>query len=160
MKQLLLVRHAKSDWEAGVLTDHERPLNTKGHSQAQTMPQILLQKNILVDVLITSTAVRAYTTATYFAKAFDIPESSIVKEANLYNAPLDNYSQIISQLNNKANSIALFAHNPGITHVANLLSKNKIIEMPTCGVCIVQANCTDWKDFLEAPKLNTQFLFL
>jgi phosphohistidine phosphatase len=160
MKQLLLVRHAKSDWESGALTDHDRPLNTKGYHQAQKMPQILLQQQITIDSLISSTAVRAYTTASYFAKAIGIKESNIQKEPSLYNAPLETYRLLIPKINDSANSVALFAHNPGITHIANLLSKNKIFEMPTCGVCIVQANCSNWEDFLEASKLYTQFLFL
>lgn len=159
MKQLLLVRHAKSDWEARVLTDHDRPLNKKGHLQAPAIAQQFLRQNILIDAFISSTAVRAFTTANYFAEAYKIPSTQIITEPNLYNAPIQNYHQIIPTINNKYNSIALFAHNPGITQIANSFSKKTILEMPTCGVCIVQANCKTWKEFLDAPKELVQFIF-
>lgn len=159
MKQLLLVRHAKSDWEAGVLSDHDRPLNNKGHEQAPRIANQLLQQNISIDTFISSTALRAFTTATYFANAYQLSNEQIIKEPSLYNAPIENYEQLIPTINNKYQTVALFAHNPGITHMANSMAKNRILEMPTCGVFIVQATCNSWKDFLKTPKLSMQFIF-
>ena len=80
MKQLTIVRHAKSSWEAGILNDYDRVLNTRGHEEAKTMSGLLKQKNIIPQYLISSTAIRAFTTATYFSTALDIDIADIEKQ--------------------------------------------------------------------------------
>ena len=62
MKKLFLVRHAKSDWENPYLKDIERPLNERGYANANSMSY---QRRIKPDLIISSPAVRAFTTAYY-----------------------------------------------------------------------------------------------
>lgn len=159
MKQLIIVRHAKSSWEAGILNDYDRVLNERGHDEAKTMAALLHQQKIIPDLLVSSTATRAFTTATYFANAFNMAIADIEKHSNLYNAPEDNYVDVVLALNDNYNSIALFGHNPSITYFVNNLTKKQIVEMPTCGVFVVEVDCKCWKDFKKAKKTFQHFLY-
>lgn len=70
MKQLLLVRHAKSDWGNPGLDDFDRPLNERGKKDAPAMAKRIIEKKIKIDAFISSPAKRAAKTAKYFAAAF------------------------------------------------------------------------------------------
>lgn len=153
MKTLLLVRHAKSSWDNPSQKDFDRPLNNRGHKDAPAMAERLVAKNILLDALISSTALRAFTTAKYFAKAFDFPEQQIIKAPELYDAPYDVYSDVINRIDNRYDSVAIFAHNPGITMFANTLTTTKIDNMPTCCVFAVKIETDDWSSFEQAKKV-------
>lgn len=158
MKQLTIVRHAKSSWEAGILNDYDRVLNTRGHEEAKTMSGLLKQKNIIPQHLISSTAIRAFTTATYFATSLDIAIGDIEKQTHLYNAPLKHYIDVVTNASDDFESIAVFGHNPGITDFVNSLTNKQLMEMPTCGVFVVEINCNSWKDFAKAKKIFIDFL--
>ena len=69
MVELVLVRHAKSDWGDPGLPDHERPLNARGTANAPMMARRLADTGITVDRIVSSTAVRARTTAAAFGAA-------------------------------------------------------------------------------------------
>jgi phosphohistidine phosphatase len=156
MKQLLIIRNAKSSWDFSVLSDFDRQLNDRGHKDAPMMAQRLLDKKIAIDAFITSSANRAFTTATYFAKAYNQAEESIIKHPELYHASANMLFNVISNTNNKYKNIAVFSHNPGITEFANELTDTQISDMPTCGIFAVKAGCKNWEDFRTAKK---EFLF-
>lgn len=159
MKQLIVVRHAKSSWEAGILNDYDRVLNNRGHEEAKAMAALLKQKQILPKLLISSTATRAFTTASYFANELHIAIADIEKQHHLYNAPQEHYDDVIKNVLDDIDSIALFGHNPGITDFVNSLTNKKIVEMPTCGVFVVEAACKSWKDFKKSSKTFQHFLY-
>ncbi len=159
MKQLLLIRHAKSSWSMNGLPDFERPLNERGHNDAPNMAKRLLNKQINIDAFVSSTANRAFTTATYFYEAYkskfqQIPPIVGIKE--LYHAPASIFYQQIELFNNHFQSVAVFAHNPGITEFVNELTEVTIDNMPTCSIFAVGVNISDWADFANAEK---KFLF-
>lgn len=155
MKQILIIRHAKSDWAMG-LRDFERPLNARGHQNAPVMAQRLLDKEIKIDAFVSSTAKRALTTCKYFAEIFGVKEDKIIQVPELYHAPPSVFRNVISKLNNQYKSIALFAHNPGITEFVNELTVASIDNMPTCGIFAVSVDTDKWTDFESAKKT---FLF-
>lgn len=152
MKQLLIVRHAKSDWSSPTFTDFDRTLNTRGNADAPAMAQRLLNKQIQIDAFVSSTAVRAFTTASYFAQAYGKLQTDIIGVSKLYNATVDAFYNVVEGLSNEFNSVALFSHNPGITEFVNELTKTKIDEMPTCGIFCVRIDINDWKEFEKAKK--------
>lgn len=156
MKNLYLVRHAKSSWEAGIMNDHDRTLNERGHQEAKMMAKKLFDKKIVIDKFVSSTATRAFTTSKYFAAAYSIEINEIEKIAELYHAESINFINIISSFSDTENNIAIFSHNPGITHFTNSLTSHKIIDMPTCGIFAISIDCRRWKDF---EKSNKNFLF-
>ncbi len=157
MKTLLLVRHAKSSWANIGQTDFDRPLNEKGIKDAEALGKKLFAKNILIDTFITSTAKRAYTTCKAFADAYNKNNAEIILIDKLYHAPPYVFYEVIKDLKNNMNNVAIFAHNPGITELASTITGSvKLIDMPTCGIYAVQANIDYWKDFATAKK---DFLF-
>ena len=155
-KQLLLVRHAKSDWNDASLSDFDRPLNERGKKDAPDIARRLHDKKIKIDLIISSPAKRAKKTAAIFAKEFKIGKGKILYNDKLYEESEDALFNIISSTENKYNSIAIFTHNPGITDFANLLTGKRIDNIPTCGIFAVKTDTKDWAEFKTAKK---EFLF-
>ena len=151
-KTLLLIRHAKSDWGDPSLSDFERPLNGRGKSDAPVMAHRLLDKNIFIDVFISSPATRAKKTAGIFAKEYKRDKDEIIFRDELYGAPENVFYDVIITADNKFKSIAIFSHNPGLTDFANLLTDTRIDNIPTCGIFAIKADCDKWKNFKEADK--------
>ena len=151
-KQLILVRHAKSDWANPGLDDFDRPLNERGKKDAPMMANRLLDKKITVDLFIASPAKRAAKTAKIFAETFRKKKDEIVFKEELYLAGSDVFYKVIEKTDSEYNSIAVFSHNNGITDFANQLTDAKIDNIPTCGIFAVKAGCTSWADFKNAKK--------
>ena len=156
MKTLIAIRHAKSSWDAIGQKDFDRTLNDRGKRDAPEMAQRLKEKGLKIDAFISSPAKRAKKTATYFADVFKIDKEAIVLIEALYEAPLQTFYDVVAGLKNKHDTIALFAHNPGITAFVNTLTDVRTDNMPTCAAFAVQADIDDWQDFKESSK---QFLF-
>ena len=152
MKTLLLIRHAKSDWNDPALKDFDRPLNERGKKNAPEMAKRLLDKNIKIDTLISSPAKRAKKTAELMAKEYDIKKEKIIFIDQLYLAEPSVFFDVISKIDDDHKHVALFAHNPGITDFANQIADVRIDNIPTCGVFAIKMNGKHWKDFEKAEK--------
>ncbi|MBL7742646.1 MAG: histidine phosphatase family protein [Chitinophagaceae bacterium] len=152
MKQLILVRHAKSDWSTLSLSDFDRPLNERGKRDAPVMAQRLLDKKIKIDAFVSSPARRARKTASVFAKEYKRDKGDIIFIEDLYAAPPEIFYEVIDKFDDHFDSVAIFSHNPGITDFANSLSDTRINNIPTCGIFAVKACIEKWKDFKEADK--------
>ena len=158
MKNVYFVRHAKSSWAHPELSDHDRPLNDRGHRDAPEMARYLLDEGHSIDLILTSTAQRALTTAAYFRDTFGLDEDHFWKESELYHASAETLVGILRQLTEEFVNVAVFAHNPGMSMLANSLSQVYIDNVPTCGV--THARCkVSWdecySDHLEFVKLYT-----
>jgi phosphohistidine phosphatase len=152
MKQLLIIRHAKSGWDMKILNDFDRVLDDRGNKDAPAMAQYLVDKKINIDLIVSSPAKRAFTTACYFAKAYGITNENILQVPMLYNAMPNIFYETIAKLDNSYQSVAIFSHNPGITEFINELTKTKIDDMPTCGIFALQIDTNNWADFKKAKK--------
>lgn len=156
MKTLLLVRHAKSSWEAPGLSDFDRPLNERGKKDAPEMAKRLKEKGVEIDLFVSSPAKRARKTAKHFAAEFGVKKEDIQLVDELYMATQEAFQKTIIELNDKNTVAAIFSHNPGITEFANSLTNVRIDDMPTCSVFAVQADTDSWSSFENAEK---KFLF-
>jgi phosphohistidine phosphatase len=156
MKTLILVRHAKSSWDAPGLSDAERPLNERGKKDAPEMAKRLKEKGIKVDLFLSSPAKRAHKTAKYFAEEYDLKKDDILLVDELYMATHSGFMETVTRIKDGYNVVALFSHNPGITEFASSLTNVKVDDMPTCAMFALQAETESWKDFAEAEK---NFLF-
>jgi phosphohistidine phosphatase len=153
MKTLLIIRHAKSSWDIGSLSDFERPLNDRGKKDAPEMAKRLLDKKILIDVFISSPAKRAKKTAEFFCSVYNRKEEDIVFISALYHASTAIFYETIEEINNTFTSVALFSHNPGITTFVNeLVQSVNIDNMPTCGIFAIKIDSDNWKDFRKSKK--------
>ncbi|MBD0331789.1 MAG: histidine phosphatase family protein [Chitinophagaceae bacterium] len=156
MKILIAVRHAKSSWDEEGLADRDRPLNDRGKKDAPEMAKRLKKKDIKVDLFISSPAKRARRTARFFAEEYKIGKKEIALDEKLYEAGVDNFYEVLQQLDDKVDTVALFSHNPGITDFVNTLTSVRIDNMPTCSMFAAQANTDKWPDFRNSEK---DFLF-
>jgi len=144
MKNLFLIRHAKSDWDDIGLKDFDRPLNKRGHRNAPFMAGMLHQRIDRIDLVVSSPANRAITTASYFAREFGIHIESIKQELKIYEAPLYSLLEVVNDLDNNINSVLMFGHNPGFSHFLAYLT-GEISHMPTCSIAQIQFDLEDWK---------------
>ncbi len=147
MRYLFLIRHAKSSWNVPGLRDFDRPLNDRGLHDAPLMAGILKAQNIRPNLIISSPAKRAITTARFFAEGLGIPPEEIVEKADIYDAYATDILQIIRELPDAAQTVFLFGHNPTFTDVANRFTDQYIANIPTCGVVCIESAATNWADF-------------
>lgn len=161
MKTLFLVRHAKSDWSDHNFDDHERPLNQRGLRDAPLMAQRLKLLNIPVDEIISSTALRAYSTAKIFAEFLDYPLPRIRQEEGLYKADIKAFLEFITSRPASKDVIIIFGHNPTLTEMVEYLADHTFSKLPTCGVAMIAFDIDDWKlvskhtgelKMLDSPK--------
>ena len=151
MKALILIRHAKSSWET-ITDDFNRPLNERGKYDAPEMARRLLNEKIVIDSFISSPAKRAKKTARLFMDEFQVSKEEVILIPELYNAAASVFLNVISNLDKSNNTVAIFAHNPGISDFANSITTFKIDDMPTCGVFAIKINTDNWEDFETAEK--------
>jgi phosphohistidine phosphatase len=165
MKQLLVIRHAKSSWDNPDLQDNERPLNKRGLEDAPLMANVLRTHNFNLDKIFSSSALRAKMTTEIFAKELKIPESMIEYTDELYNASRREILNFIKRLDNKYKSIAIVGHNPGLTDLVHFLLYDFDYELPTCAVVGIDLDLEKWSDiksgtgslkFFEYPKKYKQ----
>jgi phosphohistidine phosphatase len=146
MKTLYLVRHAKSDWSSPGLKDFDRPLNQRGKQNAPLMGKMLRQKAILPDVLLSSPALRAISTAKLIAREIGYESDDILLEKAIYEASPSTLATLISQQPNTYASLMLFGHNPGLTELASQLSDFDEDNIPTAGIVGIQWEIDSWSD--------------
>jgi phosphohistidine phosphatase len=156
MKQLLLIRHAKSSWDSAEMTDFERPLNDRGKKDTPAMADRLKERGIAIDLFVSSTANRAQSTARIFMEQMLSPSNRLLLVNDLYLAPANVFGKVITALDDQFESVALFSHNPGITDFVNSLTDFRTDNVPTCGIFAVSANTNNWANFEKAKKI---FLF-
>ena len=144
-KRLLLIRHAKSDWGNPSLRDFDRPLNKRGQANAPEMAKRLVSHQIFPNQIVSSPALRALTTANYFAKEWGIKSIDIKTDQHIYEAGVRTLLSVVNQFDDQEDMIAMFGHNPGFTDFANYLSNLGIDNMPTCSVVILEFPFDEWK---------------
>lgn len=156
MKTLILIRHAKSSWDNITLPDFERPLNERGKYDAPLLARRIKDRKIEIDAFVSSPAKRAKKTADIFIDVLNAKEKKLIFISSLYDATSEKFYAAIENLKDKFETVALFAHNPGITDFINSLECSPVYNMPTCGVYALKIKTKKWNEFREAPK---EFLF-
>lgn len=149
MKQLLIVRHAKSDWNHPGLDDHDRPLNRRGHRDAPEMGRRIAELTGRPDRILCSSALRARTTAATIAAVVGYPEGALLIEPALYGAGSTDIIERLRDLTEELETVMVVAHNPTLTSLANRLSGSTIDNIPTCGVVTLSLNSDSWKGIGE-----------
>ena len=154
MKALYLVRHAKSSRDDPTLPDKERPLNERGLRDAPRMGEQLAKQGVTADLILSSPALRALTTAEIFARKLDYKVKDIAVDERLYGSTPDDLLEVIRELGDGAKCVMLFGHNPELTELAHRLS-TKIVDMPTCAVAEFAFDTKSWSsiDSQKAAKV-------
>jgi phosphohistidine phosphatase len=149
MKTLTLVRHAKSTKSMLNIRDIDRPLHERGYEDAYAAGQRLAEKKFAADLLISSPAVRAFSTALIFADRLSYHENKIQLCKNLYETSADDYITEISEAGDSANSVMLFGHNPSISEALTSLLK-KGMAMGTSDCAVIKFEIDSWKNIFKA----------
>ena len=148
-----------------MLSDYERPLNQRGMENAPLMGRVLKDMGKTFDLIVSSPAQRAATTAALLAGELGYPKDNIVFEKKLYDADLNMLLQVVQNLPADKMHVALVAHNPGMTEFCNFLSSAGISNLPTCAVAGIKLAVDDWSavyrdigtlELYEYPRKHTK----
>lgn len=118
MIELLIMRHAKSDWAAGE-TDFNRPLNDRGTRAADRMALWLQDEQIVPDRVLSSSAVRARTTAMAVVYGCSIDRSVVDFDDELYLA--DAFTWLQKLATQTCQRLLICGHNPGLDDLVDFL---------------------------------------
>jgi len=124
-RELLILRHGKSDWNFDV-DDYHRPLQERGKRGAQQMGFWLLQQNLLPDRVVSSPAERAIATAEKAVKAMGLSASCITREEPIYAASLSSLMDVVRSVPAETKRLMLVGHNPGVEQLLNYLVEEDI----------------------------------
>ena len=144
MKTLTLLRHAKSSWDEPGLADHDRPLNSRGERDVPRMASRLADAGIRPSLILSSPALRAWTTARLVAREIGYPVEFLQREQRLYMAGVKTLIDVIGKQEHRFNNVVLVGHNPGLTELAQFLVPGVTDNIPTCGLVSVFIDADDW----------------
>ena len=121
MKTLLILRHAKSGWDDPDLPDHDRPLTERGKKDAKRIGQLLLERGLVPDQIISSTAKRARKTASKVAKACGYA-GEVEMTNRLYLASPLQIIEVLREVGDECSTVLVVAHNPGLEELLGQLT--------------------------------------
>lgn len=150
MKTLLILRHAKSSWSNMNLSDHDRPLNKRGKRDAPRMGVLLKENDLMPDLIISSTAERAMSTAELVALACDY-EREIVLTRDFYHASPDAYLEKLVGVSDEQGIVMVVGHNPGMEELVMVLSSRPEF-MSTANIAHIQLPINSWRELNEGTS--------
>ncbi len=154
MKRLYIIRHAKSSWDDESLNDFDRPLNKRGKANAPMMGSRLKENGVMPDIIISSPAKRAKSTAEIIAK--EVGYKNILFLDDIYEATPKTLYKILSSLDDNNGVVFLVGHNPSLNELAmQLIGFDDNI--PTCGIVGIEFRCKKWAEI--APENAKLFSF-
>lgn len=165
MKTLILMRHAKSAWDAGEVADHDRPLSGRGRSDAPRMGVWLAAQKIKPDMILCSTATRVAETLKLLRPT--LPDAIDIKEREaLYMALPREILAVVSKIKDKVETLMLVGHNPGMGSLAHWLAgqgdKQAIERMrdkfPTAGIAVIDFDIASWRELDGEQGTLRQFM--
>lgn len=151
MRELLLLRHAKSDWEHEGIRDHDRDLNDRGRRSAPRVGHFLRDQGLAPDAVLCSTALRAVRTAELLLESaeYDVPLTRIEE---LYLAAPQVLVDTIAHRGGDAQRVLLVAHNPGLEELVTSW-RRALTPFPTAALARVQLQIDDWSELqLGSPN--------
>ena len=143
MKSIILIRHARSSGVSSNIIDYDRPLNLKGINEAELAGDILLNKKTNLDVMISSTANRAISTARIIGSRINI-KHQIQEEKKIYGSSAEALLNIIISLDDNIHSVAFVGHNPALYIVSKKLSGEQFSTFPTCTIVKINFDIKSW----------------
>jgi phosphohistidine phosphatase len=148
MKTLLVLRHGKSSWKYDDLSDHDRPLKKRGKVDAVKMGELIQKKDLLPDLILSSTAARANKTARIVANSCEY-DTKILKLHSLYMASPFDILAIIGKVEDNVQNLLIIGHNPGLEDLVTELTET-FHAMPTCALAHIELPINAWDDIEDA----------
>lgn len=144
MKTLLLMRHAKSSWKDSKLPDRERPLNKRGRRDAPMMGQMLVDRELVPQRILSSSALRARQTAEVVAETAEF-QGDVTYLDNLYMAEVEVYIAELRELPDDVDLAMVIGHNPSLEVLLQILS-GKIESLPTAVIAHLELPIESWAE--------------
>ncbi|WP_267739704.1 SixA phosphatase family protein [Myroides injenensis] len=156
MKKLILIRHAKSCWNA-ISDDRNRPLSNRGIRDAHLVSEELVDRQALPKKFIvwTSPAKRAKETATIFGQNIDMNLDCIILNEEVYTFESKKLAAAIKKCKNEHDTLILFGHNDAITKFVNKFGNRTFDNLPTSSVVIIDFDVDKWEDIKKGEILLT-----
>lgn len=149
---LTLMRHAKSSWQNHGQSDHDRPLNERGHRDAPIMAARLKERGDIPSLILSSSAQRTQQTTAHLLDVFGEPSPEVHYDERLYLGSPESILDILNDVPDAVNHVIVVAHNPGIEDLSALLSGTHSDTMPTAA--IRQFLCPSFKNLTQYRKGN------
>lgn len=144
MKNLLLMRHAKSSWKDDSLEDHERPLKKRGRKDAKRIAKVILKKDLVPDLILSSSAVRSRETADIIVKTLDY-ENKVEFSDELYMGEPQDFIDALCNLPQDLDTVMIVGHNPGLEAYLQIID-GEIESVPTAGLGYLVLAIDEWKE--------------
>jgi len=145
MKTLLVLRHAKSSWNDTALADHERPLNKRGRRDGPRMGELVRERRLTPDIIISSDAVRARRTAKAVAEAARYA-GEILLDPFLYMASPPGILAVLRTVREtKAGTVMIVGHNPDLEELVAQLTGEQP-DLPTAALAQIGLPIDRWRD--------------
>jgi phosphohistidine phosphatase len=157
MKRLYIVRHAKSDWSQPGQNDEDRKLLGKGIKRTHKILEFLKQHDTRPDLIISSPAIRAISTASLLAEGLGYPLAEIQQERIIYRGDSDDIMDFIYETPQNIESLMVVGHNPTFTNLANRFLDEMMEWLPTTGVVCIQFETENWQEIRKC-KRETAFV--
>lgn len=148
-KHLYLLRHAQTLEKRQEEMDSDRQLTSIGSQNATRMGRNLKQKQILPDIILSSPAVRAQTTAEQVAEQIAYDPFKIHFNHEIYNASVRTLLEVVNNMKNEWQTVLIIGHNPSISYLAEYITGEAIGNMSTCGLVYIEYNGDDWSHLSE-----------
>lgn len=148
MKQLFVLRHGKSNWDANYNTDFDRPLAPRGIKAASKMAEFIEANSLEPELIISSPANRAISTAQIVSEHLGGIE--IQPEPTIYGASSHELSRIVMSLSPDLAQVLLVGHNPGLEGLVEILSDCTYCELKTCSLAVLESESGEWAGFSNA----------
>ncbi|MDQ6979462.1 MAG: histidine phosphatase family protein [Mariprofundaceae bacterium] len=149
MKTLFLIRHAQSDWGDPMTPDQQRPLNASGMRDAPRMGCMMKERNWRAGRWLCSTALRAQQTAAFMCNELDYPERDIYFSDALYLAEPQAILNQLARMDKNLDSLAVVAHNPGISELATQMGLPSFGGVPAGAVMVFTLDIDHWFKLIE-----------
>ena len=156
MKNITVIRHAKSSWEYDV-SDKERPLKKRGLKDAELVSNAFKNKMINPDAVFSSPANRALSTCHIFLKNLEISIDKLKIEENLYDFGGQQVMSFLKNLDEDYKNVMIFGHNHAFTSICNIFGDKFIDNLPTSGLVMIAFETEAWKDIEFGTTKMTLF---
>jgi phosphohistidine phosphatase len=150
MLDLIVLRHAKSDWEAGASSDHERPLNARGRREAPVVGARIAEQNLLPDWILSSDSTR--TRETLAAMGLHLGAIETRFDRRLYLADLEAVRQLAEEVPASVRRWMIVGHNPGWEDLVTTLT-GRVTEMKTAYAAVLRGAATNFRELLDGSRV-------
>ena len=137
MKEIYILRHAKSSWDNINLADFDRPLAKKGIDDAKKLCSFLKKHKFNAAKVICSNAKRAKETFDLTADGFQFLIDDATYTDELYFGNIDTVIEKIKETEEELKNILIVGHNPTLHYLVELLTNKTIDRFTTCNLAII-----------------------